>query len=317
MARNPFRKLTAPRLPAVAIGLETGSLTAVQLESGGRGTFRVRRAASLRLPDDVKLPGLSEEPSEDSARLTEFLQELLTAAGLLKFKRWSVTLPEGAARSIIVTFESRPSSRAEGEEMLRWKIERALGGAYDELRASRIKLADDTEGRPRYFVSGIRLSVLRKYESAFEDLGLRPGFVLPRHIAEAEWLKSGTAHGDSILFTCHSGGFTATVLRQKQPILIRTVLCDKGDCSDEVYRVFLFYRDRLASSSGDQSSALRRLMVTGDIIDPEELMGVIAEALGQHLAPVSADDLGLKLPADAPGINEMAAPAGAARLAWA
>ena len=244
---NPFQRLISPRLPQAAVGLSGEAASVVQLERRGGG-LAVRSAGLLPLPAGLVRPSFDEQNVSDGAELAGALSELLASAGLARRKRWSVALPEAATRTSILTLETAPASRAESEEMLRWKTERALGAPLDELRVSRERLKPDAQGRERYLVTGVRLAVLAEYEQVFAALGWKAGLILPRHMGESWWLMrdgGGQAAGaDSLLVSSHAEGFTAVVLREGSPLYVRGVICDTEDRADELYRFLLFYRDR-------------------------------------------------------------------------
>ena len=151
-----FSKLVNPRFPAAALGLESSNATVVHLERGRNG-FALRRAASATLPDNLLRPSFDEPNITDANALMGLLSEVALSAGLAKQRKWSVALPEAATRASILTLESAPASRAETEEVLQWKYERAFGAAHDELRVSRERLSPDAQGRQRYLAVGIRL----------------------------------------------------------------------------------------------------------------------------------------------------------------
>src|SRR5918997_1107795 len=251
-------KLFEPRLPSEAIGLSGEGACVVSLDRRRGDVFNVRKAAYAALREDLVRPSFDEQNVSDAAELADALAELVTNVGLLKRRRWSVALPEASARTSILTLEGTPTSRGEREEMLRWKTERTVGASLDELRVGRERLRPDSQGRDRYLLTAVRLSVLAEYERVFEALGWQTGLVLPRHAGEAWWLMrrgGAAAAGDSLLVSSHREGFTAGVFRAGQPMLLRSVICDPEDRADELYRFVLFYRDRnappAAASAGE------------------------------------------------------------------
>lgn len=319
---NPFRKLVEPRLPGAAIGLSADGVDLVALERR-RDVFSVRRAGHASLAEDLLRPGFDETNITDAGELTEAIAELATSVGLLKRRRWSVALPESTTRSTVLTLESVPSSRVELEEMLTWKTERALGALTSELRVSRQRLQPDGQGRTRYLIAAIRLSILAEYESIFASLGWHAGLMLPRHLGEAWWLmRDGSpALSDSLLVSAHSEGFTAVLLRRRQPLLVRTVQCDEEDRHDELYRFLLFYRDRMASATGEEGDSpaetIESLLVTGVGLDASAARELIEETLSTSPRTLRAEDLRLSLPSQELDFNFLAAPAGLAALKWA
>ena len=129
---NPLDSLLKPRLPSAAVGIESDAACVVQLDRV-RGGFVVKRAASVRLPADL-VHAIFDQPNiADSNELARALNDLVTGAGLLRQRKWSVCLPEAATRSAIVTIEGAPKSRREIEEIFEWKVERAFGALRREV----------------------------------------------------------------------------------------------------------------------------------------------------------------------------------------
>ena len=311
-----FSKLVNPRFPAVALGLESSNATVVHLERGRNG-FALRRAASATLPDNLLRPSFDEPNITDANALMGLLSEVALSAGLAKQRKWSVALPEAATRASILTLESAPASRAETEEVLQWKYERAFGAAHDELRVSRERLSPDAQGRQRYLAVGIRLSILEEYESIFATLGWRAGLILPRHQGEALWITKPSAQGDSLLISSHAEGFTALLMRGRQPAIVRSVMCETDDRDDELYRLLLFYRDRVISSDGEANgNALDRLLVVGEGFDKDHVSEIVNETLETLPRVLNSTDVGLVLPPGELSFDSLAAPAGLATLAW-
>jgi hypothetical protein len=313
MPSNLFTKLLSPRFPSCAVGIEKEATAVVQLERG-RGGFVVKRAASISLPPDLLRPNFDESNIAEPSELVAALAELQTSAGLLRQRKWSVTLPEAAARSGVLTLEGTADSRRELEEVLEWKIERSFGAPLAEMRVAREQLTPNAQRQPRYLVTAIRRSVLAEYESVFAALGWQAGLILPRHAGEEQWLRNGR-HGDGLLLTAHDEGFTAVLMRDNRPLTLRSVFCETAECDDELHRVLLFYRERSGSKGKAGPSAVDRLLVVGDSLDKKRVAEIAQETLGVNLKPLDARDVGLAIPGDL-GFDLIAAPAGLARLAW-
>jgi hypothetical protein len=314
---TPFNKLVSPRFPPAALGLESGTATVVHLERKGRGAYAIKRAATATLPAGLIRPGFDEVNVTDANSLAALLGEVALSAGLGKQRKWSVALPEAATRAAILTLETAPASRQELEEVLRWKTERSFGAPPEELVVTRERLRADAQGRQRYLAVGVRAVVLAEYESVFEALGWRTGLVLPRHQGESRWLAAGAAAGDALLVSSHADGFTALLLRDSHPLVARSVMCEPEDRDDELYRLLLFYRDRvLAPGEGDAAVALNRLLVVGEGFDKEHVGDIVNETLDIHLRALGPVEVGLALPSAELSFDAIAAPAGLATLAW-
>jgi hypothetical protein len=298
----------------------------VSLDRRRDGTLLVRRAGYMPLPEGLVSPNFDELNIADAGELVAVVQGLSTTAGLQKRRRWSVALPEAATRTTILTMEGGAASRAETEEMLRWKTERAFGTPVEELRVARERLRPDAQGRPRYLATATRLSVLAEYEEALAALGWQVGLILPRHMGEAWWLMrervaAAAPASDSLLVSTHHEGFTAVLLRFGQPLLVRSIVCEAEDRVDELYRFLLFYRDRVQSLSADADApavdSIGRMMIAGDGIEHAEASAIIEETLNARPRLVTAEDVRLALPSDELDFDAIAAPAGLAALAWA
>lgn len=313
---NLFSKIVDPWYPATAIGLEKGIASVIQLERGKDNTAKLRRAATFNIAESLLRPGFDEPNIADRAQLATVLNDLAASAGLLRQKRWSLSLPEATTRTLVMTMEGQAQSGAELQEVLTWKIERGFGASMEELSVSKEKLQKDPQGRDRYLVIGVRKDVLAEYESVLESLGWRTGLILPRHLGEAQWLTRNGAAGDSLLLSGFSEGFTGVIFRDKHPLIVRTVNCTEDEFEDEFFRFLLFYRDRSAPEGVEGASRLSRLMIMGEGITKERAGEIVNETTGGDLRALEAHDLGLQLPSREFSFDSIAAPAGLATLSW-
>ncbi|HEY3580318.1 MAG TPA: hypothetical protein VGK82_07220 [Pyrinomonadaceae bacterium] len=312
---NLISRIVEPWYPASAIGLEENLASVVQLERVKGNVCRLKRAATASIDRALLQPSFDEPNVQNGPQLAAVLKDLAVGAGLMRQKRWSLTLPETTARTIVFTMETQPQSGAELQDVLKWKIERGFGAPIEELSISRERLQKDAQGRDRYLAVAVKKSVVAEYEAVLESLGWRAGLILPRHLGEAQWLVRNGAAGDSLLLSGSSQGFTGVIFRDKHPLIVRTVNCAEGEFEDEFYRFLLFYRDRnIPERVGDLP--LRRLMVIGEGITKQRAGEIVNETTGGDLRPLAAEDLGLQLPSRDFSFDSIAAPAGLATLSW-
>ena len=311
---NLLSRLVDPWYPATAIGLEKGVASVVQLEPVKGSACKLRRAATFNIAESLVRPGFDEPNVENTAELAGVLKELATSAGLLRQKRWSLSLPEATTRTLVLTMESQSQSAAELQDVLKWKIERGFGAELEELFVSKERLQKDAQGRDRFLVIAVKKAILAEYEQVLESLGWRAGLILPRHLGEAQWLVRNGAAGDSLLVSGSSQGFTGVIFRDKHPLIVRTVTCTHEEFEDEFYRLLLFYRDRTAPDATGQG--LSRLMIIGEGITKQRAGEIVNETTGRDLRPLEAEDLGLQLPSRDFSFDSIAAPAGLATLSW-
>lgn len=312
---NLFSRVIDPWYPSAAIGLEKGQVSVVQLERVKGSECRLKRAATADIAESLIAPSFDEPNIADRGQLAAILSDLAASAGLLRQKRWSLTLPEATARTIVLTMESQ-SSGSELQDVLKWKIERGFGAPVEELSVSRERLQKDAQGRDRYLAIGVRKSVLAEYEAVLDSLGWRAGLILPRHLGEAQWLvRNGAAAGDSLLLSGSSHGFTGVIFRDRHPLIVRTVSCQRGEFEDEFYRFLLFYRDR-NTPEADNVPLTRLMVIGGECITKERAGEIVNETTGGDLRPLAAEDLGLQLPSRDFSFDSIAAPAGLATRSW-
>ena len=76
----------------------------------------------------------------------------------------------------------------------------------------------------------------------------------------------------------------------------------------------MFYNDRLVGSSG--VSLLDKLLLIGRDLNVSRVKEITTEAFGKALDVMHAEDVGLNLSGSGLSFDEIAAPAGLARMAW-
>lgn len=309
-----FDTLIQPNYPKAALGLEKDNITALALQKEGRGQFGIKQAASIDLPSGLLEPNFIESNISDDNEMLLMLQNVIDDAGLSRNKRWSVSLPANTARTGILTLDEVPSSKNELEDILDWKAETSFGVPSGELRISRHKISQNQEGKTRYFATAIKLSVIDEYETLFESLGWKAGLILPRAISESNWLMGSGIHDYSLLISSQYDGFTALLLHGSEPTVVRSVTCTESEMDDEIYRLLVYYQDRFAAKN--ESNVLQKFLVIGKEILPERLREITNEALGETVDMLSPDEVGLSMPIGNFNFDEIAAPAGIARLGW-
>jgi hypothetical protein len=300
-----------PNYPKAALGLEKEFITALALQKEGRGQYGIKQAATIELPVGLLNPSFTERNISSQREMLTLLEDVCVRAGLQTQKRWSISLPGNTARTAILTLETEPASKAELEEILDWKAESSFGAPAGELRLSREKISPDKEGKARYFATAVKLSIIDEYETLFETFGWQAGLILPRAVSEANWLIDKNSRSDSLLISSQSDGFTALLMRGVEPVVVRNVICTENETDDEIYRLLMFYNDRLASANG---SYLEKVLVVGKNINPSRIREISSEALGQEIIVLRPEDVGLNIPVSSFSFDDLAAPAGAAAL---
>ena len=303
-----FSFITEPNYPKAAIGLEKESATVLSLQKEGRAGFGIRNAASVQLPASLLQPQFLESNISSRQGLATVLHEAAGLAGLLKQKNWSVALPSKTARTAILTVEADGGGNI--DDVLDWKSEQSFGVPAAALRITKNRLSPDGDGRARYVATAVKLSVIDEYESVFEDLGWKAGLILPRPVGESNWLLRNGHAADSLLLSSQEDGFTAVLFSNGEPNVIRSVTCSESEKDDEIYRLLLFYNDRIGADRGARS--LDRVLAIGADLRLSRINEIAQEALGRPVSILNSSDVGLSCPNSSIGFDEIAAPAGLA-----
>jgi Tfp pilus assembly PilM family ATPase len=306
-----WNSLTAPALPPTALSISETHLALIALRRRGR-EFEPRNLGVLRMPAGLIRASFGELNIADESALVEHLTRTATQAGMKRVRALSATLPAGSARSLIVTLESMPASRTDLEQMIEWKIERGLGQRAGDLRVNHARLGD-FEGRPQWIVSAVREDVVAQYEQVFRKLGWHVGMIAPRHIGEAQWLMRQGIEDDQVVVSLHDRGFSAVVVRGREPILVREVECAPEEREDEFYRLMVFYRDRLLGENAP--AVLSRLLTIGSTAEQRRFRDVLSSALERQAVSLDPQQIGLRVDPNAP-FNHFAAAGGLATMAW-
>jgi len=308
-----FSAITQPNYPKAALGFGDDRVTAVALNRNSPGYFSVRQAATMSLPAGLLRPSFVETNIGDQIRLADILERVAEDCGLRGQKNWSVSLPSASARTAILSLKELPASRKELEEVLDFKAETSFGVPSSELRTSVRKIGTDREGRTRYFATAVKLSVIDEFETVFESLGWRAGLILPRAVSELNWLSGMRSAEDALLISSQRDGFTALLLRNGEPALVRSVICADEEIDDEIFRLLVYYKDKYEIGVNGETAGRFLLISEGKL--SERFAGISAEALGASARLLGPADIGLDMPGNL-RFTDVAAPAGLASLGW-
>jgi Tfp pilus assembly PilM family ATPase len=306
-----FNYLTAPRLPSTSLAISETHLALITLKRSGRD-FEPRNLGVSRLPAGVVRASFTEPNVADESALIDRLSKTASRAGLGSVKSLSVSLPSGSARSMVVTLDAAPASRAELEQMIEWKAERGLGQKFGDLRVNCTRLRDVGE-RPQYLVSATTEGVIAQYERIFGRLGWHAGMIAPQHIGEAQWLMRQGLEDDQVVVSLNERGFDAVIVRGREPLMVREVECAPEERENEFYRLMVFYRDRLALEGADRP--LNRALMIGPASEQRRFYSVLASAMERQVVALDPQRIGLRVDPNAP-FDHFAAAAGLATMAW-
>lgn len=267
--------LTAPSIPRTALAVSETYLSLVTLRQRG-GNFEPRNLGVLRLPQGLVRAHFTEPNIADEATFVEQLNKTATQANLGRVRHLTLALPEGSARSLVVTLDSVPGSRAELNQMLDWKIERSLGDKLSELRITHKRLSP-FNGRAQWLVTATHQAVLAQYERVLAESGWHAGLIVPQHLGEAQWLMRTGLNEDQAMVSFNEHGFATVIVRGREPILVRDITCTPEEREDEFHRLMVFYRDRLLPEHSPVT--LNRLLTLGSSEEQKRFRNTLEAAL--------------------------------------
>lgn len=227
---EPFRGLDLeralglrPDYPAAALEVDRKEMVLVRLKRRGRGKPQLLAHESRPLPErgagsSIFRPNLGA-PEEMAASVRAMLESTGTKPG-----RLSLVLPDNLAKISLVTLPERPGSPRHMDEVLRFKLRRAVPFRLEDAVLTHQVVPGEGAG-VTVLVAVMLRAVVEQYERVLEAAGSRVGLVdlcttnlynLCRpQIAEA------AGDGDVGLLNVASGYFTLLIVRDERLVFYR------------------------------------------------------------------------------------------------
>ncbi len=176
----------------------------------------------------------------------EALSEAVKAARALsggRLARASVVYPDAWAKILTVELETLPADGDAGREMILWKLKKLLPGSTAELDVVWQAMPVLSEEK-RVLVAAAPREAIASIERAFEDLGVRIGYLAPASLALFEGLAarlSSKAEGDYALLHRSRGTLAFFIARDGLPIFFRQRPPEDDEDQDREARLSLSY----------------------------------------------------------------------------
>ena len=191
-------------------------------------------------------------PSGGAPLLTrEALAEAVKAGRALsggRLTRASVVYPDAWARILPVELEAMPSDRAAGAEMVLWKLKKLLPTMTGDVDVAYEAMPILSEEKRVLAATTARAAIL-SVEQAFEELGVRIGYLAPASLALFEGLApvlSEAAAGDYALLHRSGGATSFFIARGEDPIFFRQRPPGDDEGHEQEARLSLsYYAERL------------------------------------------------------------------------
>jgi hypothetical protein len=233
----PFVKPVVP--PHVFCLLEDG-VTYARVRRDSPPGFE--EARHFRYPTGALHIGSGGAPLVTREALAEGVKAARALAGG-RLGRASVVYPDAWARILTLEFEALPAEGDAGREMILWKLKKLLPASTGELdvvwRAMPM-LSDEK----RVLVAATPREAIASIERAFEELGVRVGYLAPASLALFEGLApalAAEAAGDYALLHRSSGTLAFFIARGGEPIFFRQRPPEDDEDQDREARLSLSY----------------------------------------------------------------------------
>lgn len=265
-----------PSYPPVAVEIDRREMVLVRVQRRGRGRPSLEGHNTRPMPEhavgtSMFRPNLGA-PDQAIVRVRELFEATGTRPG-----RISLVVPDNLARVSLMTFPERPPNRKHVEEMIRFKLRRAVPFRLEEAVISHQVLP--SSGRELNLLVALMLrSVVEQYEQVLEAAGARPGLVDLStlslfNLCRLDLERHGSSGRDVALLNCARGYFALIISRNGR---------------------LLFYRCKTHGQAGQESglddSVLARELATSLSYYQEKLggEGIAATLLRTVSAPVDA-----------------------------
>ncbi len=204
-----------------------------------------------RTPGTGGTPGTGDVPLLTREAIAEAVKAARALAGG-RLTRASVVLPDAWARILPVELESFPDASEAGREMVLWRLKKLLPGHPTDLRVKFERMPALTDEK-RVLVAAVPREVVEAIERAFEEAGVKVGYLAPASLALFEGLASTLAEqasGDYALLHRSSGALSFFIARGVDPIFFRQrppeAQADDADVHEREARLSLsYYAERL------------------------------------------------------------------------
>jgi hypothetical protein len=186
----------------------------------------------------------------------EAIAEAVKAARALsggRLTRASVVFPDVWARILPVELESFPDNSDAGREMVLWKLKKLLPGHPTDLAVAYERMPVLTDEK-RVLVAATPRETVESIERAFEEAGVKVGYLAPASLALFEGLSrllAGSSSGDYALLHRSAGALSFFIARGEDAIFFRQRPPaghdeDDGDAHEREARLSLsYYAERL------------------------------------------------------------------------
>ena len=250
--------------PRLACEITTQSLIAARAKSDGKAidVHTVRR-----LGKDVVRPSLSAGNITNQSALGEAISTALSTVGGRKRDVVAI-IPDAAVRVLLLDFDTLPEKPTEAEPIIRFRLRKSVPFDADQAALS-FQSYRKSDG-VKVLAAVTPREVLQEYETAFQNHGYDPGYIVPSTLAV---LNGVDADRPTLLVKADGSFVSIAIADQNEVIFYRMLDVVAGrtgtTIADEVYPSIVFFED-------NYSAKIERILLSS-LSDVEELRKALEE----------------------------------------
>lgn len=197
-------------------GLEIGSeMLRLCRAEVRRGRLRLHRRAEAAVPPGLIRPSLKEGNVGDADTLSGLLRDLCRSGGCRGWVR--VALPDPVFTLRAIATDELPAGRQDAQRFLRWQARDLIAFPAEEARLDYLPPAAGPDGRLRVTCLMARDRILKEYERALADAGLRAAVLDARSISLAQAASASLSRGTTGLLAVGGTRSTFLVVQEGRP----------------------------------------------------------------------------------------------------
>ena len=284
MPSNLLRSLLTTPGPAVAVSITPEQVAAAHVEVGAAWAAGAG-ARAVAAPAGAVTPAVQGANLADPPAVAAAVEGALNALPR-RPRRIALLLPDAAAKVSMVRFASAPVRSADLDPMLRWQVRKTVPFDVDEAQMDWMPGRTTAAGEQEFVAVLAQRAVVEEYEHVCTAAGTHAGLV---NLLSFSLLDAAVAYGEAasdgdwLLVHVGVGSTTLAVVRDRYPLLFRTV-ADGQPLGDLVHQAAMYYEDKLA---GDGLSHALVACNGGTPQGVEEVRRVVEDRLSIAVEPIA------------------------------
>ena len=202
-----------PQLPAVACEISREVVSLVRLDPLKPNVLE--RFAVVALKQGLVVPSLTKPNIASVPELMAAIKSAVAKADI-KILKMSLAIPDASAKSSIHILDTVPPSENEKQQLLKWKLKKAVPFNVEESRLSYWE-RKTSDGKHAFLTVCICREVLNQFEEVFQKLGIHVGNISLSSFAAFDLLARidpGAVQKSVLLLRMGSMGSSSLIMQE-------------------------------------------------------------------------------------------------------